>query len=109
MNQSDLFKTIRIMEIRKVMNDFKLFRFDNAEILYKAGQYLTFVHPGNEAEIRRSYSITSTPGLEEDLTVGVKRIANGFFSRLLIDHAEAGDELLTTGAGGLFILPPDAD
>jgi ring-1,2-phenylacetyl-CoA epoxidase subunit PaaE len=37
----------------------------------------------------------------------VKRIENGLFSRLLIDDAVEGDELITIGAGGLFVLPDD--
>jgi ring-1,2-phenylacetyl-CoA epoxidase subunit PaaE len=45
--------------------------------------------------------------LNEPLSIGVKRIENGFFSRQLIDGAKAGNELRTTGSGGLCILPDD--
>ncbi|WP_139920226.1 ferredoxin--NADP reductase [Hymenobacter sp. DG01] len=71
---------------------------------YQAGQYLTLLRP-HHPELRRSYSMSSTPGLDEGLAVTVRRVANGFFSRWLIDEAQVGDELLTTGAGGLFTLP----
>lgn len=98
------------MEIREEVPDFKIFTFEKMpHINYKAGQYLTFVHAAQDQEIRRSYSITSSPGIDEAIAIGVKRIPNGFFSRLLVDHAEVGDELVTIGAGGLFVLPGDLE
>src|SRR5690606_37116044 len=56
-------------------------------------------------EIRRSYSITSSPVLNEPLSIGVKRVTNGIFSRQLIDRTKVGDALLTSGVGGFFRLP----
>ncbi len=47
--------------------------------------------------------------MDEPLSIGIKRIENGFFSRLLVDNAIAGDELVTIGAGGLFVLPANID
>jgi ring-1,2-phenylacetyl-CoA epoxidase subunit PaaE len=55
-------------------------------------------------DIRRSYSICSTPG--EQLAIGVKRTTNGVISRMLVDQVKPGDVLLTTGAGGFFLAPP---
>src|SRR5881398_2074813 len=99
-----LLKKLRIYAVNEEMNGFKTFVFeDGHNIHYKAGQYLTFVYNQNQQEVRRSYSITSSPVLQEPLTIGVKRIENGMFSRQLIDHAKPGDELWTPGSGGLFI------
>jgi ring-1,2-phenylacetyl-CoA epoxidase subunit PaaE len=106
MTGNDLYKAIRIQHIQKVAEGFKTFSFTNDHaITYKPGQYLTLVSHSHNEEIRRSYSITSSPVLNEPLSIGVKRIENGFFSRLLIDDAVEGDELITIGAGGLFVLP----
>lgn len=105
--EKSLFKTIVIAEIREEVNGFKTFVFADNDIKYKAGQYLTLVHRNNNEEVRRSYSITSSPDLKEPLSIGIKRIENGFLSRRLIDHAQPGDRLITTGAGGLFVLPND--
>ena len=80
---------------------------DAKAISYQSGQYLTLVYPGEQHEIRRSYSITSSPVLDEPLAIGVKRIENGIFSRYLVDELRVGDQLLTTGAGGFFTLPQD--
>jgi ferredoxin-NADP reductase len=110
MVEDQSYKSVRIKSIREEVKDFKVFELEtDNEIFYKAGQYLTLVHKSTPDEIRRSYSITSTPGLSEPLAIGVKRIPNGFFSRLLVDHAEVGDELLTIGAGGLFVLPQNIE
>lgn len=70
---------------------------------------MTFVDNETGVEIRRSYSITSSPLLGEPLAVGVKRIPNGYFSRKLIDDAKVGDQLTTIGAGGFFTLPEDIE
>ncbi len=108
MNSTGLYKTIRIKRITEEIKDFKTFSFEeDHNITYKAGQYLTLVYHSRNEEIRRSYSITSSPVLNEPLSIGVKRIENGFFSRQLVDTAKPGDELVTIGAGGLFTLPAD--
>jgi ferredoxin-NADP reductase len=103
-----VYKPVVIEQIQEQIPGFKTFSFKEGHgIEYKAGQYITFVKKTRNEEIRRSYSIVSAPALNEPLTVGVKRIENGAFSRQLIDHAEIGQQLLTTGAGGIFTLPPD--
>lgn len=101
-----LYKPVIIEKIHEEIEGFKTFTFKEGHgIEYKAGQYITLVKKTSQEQIRRSYSIVSSPLLNEPLTIGVKRIENGIFSRHLIDHAKVGDELLTTGAGGLFTLP----
>jgi ferredoxin-NADP reductase len=104
-----LYHTLIITKIKEEVKDFKTFSFREREqntIRYEAGQYLTLVLRKAGQEIRRSYSISSTPVLPEPLTIGVKRIPNGMVSRQLIDWAKPGDEILTSGTGGFFTLPP---
>src|SRR5438093_1985550 len=107
MNEGSFYKTITISDIKEETTGVKVLSFgeEAKAISYKPGQYLTFAHLDNNQEIRRSYSITSAPVLNEPLAVGVKRMDNGIFSRLIIDHAKAGDKLITIGAGGFFVLP----
>jgi ferredoxin-NADP reductase len=105
---SALYQSLTITEIKEEANDVKTFIFGEADaknIVYQPGQYLTFLFSAQHPEIRRSYSVTSTPVLNEPLSVGVKRIPNGLFSRLLIDKTRVGDKLLTIGAGGFFTFP----
>jgi len=109
MQTDALFKTLVVSDIREEIPGFKTIVFAPNDIAYKPGQYLTFVHNTPHDEIRRSYSITSTPSLNEPLAIGVKRIANGAFSRLLVDRTKVGDSLMTTGAAGFFTLPEDIE
>jgi ring-1,2-phenylacetyl-CoA epoxidase subunit PaaE len=105
-NSNSSFIQLTIESIREETKGFKTFSFvDDHGLTYQAGQFLTFVDKTNSQEIRRSYSIISSPFLKEPLSIAVKRIDNGFFSRKLIDRAEVGDRLLTTGVGGFFCLP----
>lgn len=110
MPQESLYKTIRIQSVHDKVHHFKTFVFEGGhDIAYRAGQYITLVLKINDEEVRRSYSICSSPQLGEPLAIGVKRVENGLFSRQLIDDAKVGDEWITTGAGGLFVLPPDVE
>jgi ferredoxin-NADP reductase len=74
---------------------------------YKAGQYLTFNFPKATGGHRRSYSISSSPVSDEPLSITVKRVENGEYSRYFIDHSKEGETLMCAGVGGLFILPED--
>ncbi|ANE51814.1 ferredoxin--NADP reductase [Flavisolibacter tropicus] len=103
-----LYKTITITAIKEEVKGFKTISFATKEALpYRSGQYLTLVDYVGAEEVRRSYSITSSPELNEPLTIGVKRIENGLFSRKLVDLAQPFDTWLTTGSGGFFTLPED--
>jgi ferredoxin-NADP reductase len=99
------------LEVTQIRNDtantksFILKQPHGNPIHYKPGQFLTLIFKKKNSEERRSYSISSTPDLGEPLTVTVKRIDNGEFSRHLFDVVHAGDTLLTIGASGYFTLP----
>src|SRR5688572_12250385 len=104
--KTHLYKSIIITNIKEEVKGFKTFSFATKEAIpYQAGQYLTLVDDVNGEEVRRSYSITSSHAVNEPLTIGVKLIENGLFSRKLIDQAQPGDTSLTTGTGRFFPLP----
>ncbi|MEP7257600.1 MAG: iron-sulfur cluster-binding domain-containing protein [Flavitalea sp.] len=110
-NTDSLFTAIVIKEVKEETDGFKSFVLEpvgNRKITYQAGQYITLVHQGRVEEVRRSYSFTSAPLLDEPMTIGVKRIDNGAFSRLLF-QLKAGDLLTSSGSGGFFILPGKKD
>src|SRR5688572_7259548 len=108
MQEDGFYKTLQIKKIKQETSSFKTFEFEEGHGLnYKSGQYITLVQTVKSEEIRRSYSICSSPELGEPLTIGVKRIENGLFSRQLVDDAKPGDEWITTGVGGFFVLPDD--
>jgi ring-1,2-phenylacetyl-CoA epoxidase subunit PaaE len=99
---------LKVVEIRADTSDTKSFvlkQLHGEPIQYKPGQFLTLVFEKKNIEERRSYSISSTPYLDEPLTITVKRIDNGEYSRLLFDRVQVGDILFTIGASGFFTLP----
>ncbi len=107
---SNNYKSLTIEHIREEARNFKTFTFrEGHSINYESGQFLTLVDNSGKHEIRRSYSIISSPALNEPLAIAVKRIDNGFFSRKLVDHALTGDQFLTTGAAGFFRLPENIE
>lgn len=105
----DNYFKLRIKAIKEETSDTKSFILENIgskKLYYEPGQFLTFVfeHYSGE-EVRRSYSISSSITLNEPLTITVKKIPNGEFSRKLIDQTAVGDLLYSIGASGLFTLP----
>lgn len=105
---TDHYKKLTIKKIKQEAGNFKTFVFEEEPIIaYQPGQYLTLVDFVHGMEIRRSYSIMSSPLWNEPLTIGVKRIDNGYFSRKLIDQSSVGDQIMTIGAGGFFTLPEE--
>src|SRR5690606_15927199 len=72
------------------------------------GQYLTFKLNVDGKQVRRSYSICTSP-LENDLRVAVKMVKGGAFSTFANEMLEAGDELeVMTPMGRFFTeLSPD--
>lgn len=101
-------KQVRIKQIITETNNAKTFvleTVDGTDISYRSGQFLTFIFQTRTGEERRNYSISSSPEFDEPLSITIKRIPNGNFSRQTVDHAQVGDQLTTIGANGLFTLP----
>ncbi|HEV8514911.1 MAG TPA: ferredoxin--NADP reductase, partial [Cyclobacteriaceae bacterium] len=63
------------------------------KLIYKSGQFLTLITTLQGKEVRRSYSLCSSPFLDSDLTVMVKRVDNGLMSNWLPDQVKKGDKI----------------
>ena len=73
---------------------------------YQAGQYLTLKVEIEGEEYRRAFSLSSSPDLDQDLHITIKRIPNGKVSNFLKDHLEVGDLVdVMPPMGGFKILP----
>ncbi|MHA7058737.1 2Fe-2S iron-sulfur cluster-binding protein [Aquimarina sp. M1] len=99
------FHTIKISEVLKETKDCTAITFDipqdlKEKFLYKQGQYVTLKTILNGEEVRRSYSLCSSP-IEDKWQVAVKRINGGLFSNHACQVLKAGDEL--------DILPPNGN
>jgi ferredoxin-NADP reductase len=59
---------------------------------YKAGQFITLVFNHHNQEVRRSYSLSSSPD-DDRLAITVKRVSNGEISRFMLTKVNVGDVL----------------
>jgi len=73
------------------------------EFKFIPGQYLMFKHTVNGEELKRSYSISSSPN-EGELRVGVKEVPDGRFSTFANRELKVGDVLETLAPRGRFII-----
>lgn len=64
-----------------------------SEFQYKQGQYLTFKVMVNGEELRRSYSLCSSPVIDNELRVAVKKVAGGRVSTWMNEVLKKGDAL----------------
>lgn len=98
---------LRIKKIRQETSSSKSYFIEEVsgkKIEYKAGQFFTLLVNLNGKEVRRSYSISSAPGVDEDIFFTIKRIENGELSRYLFDHLKVGDIITSLPPTGRFTI-----
>lgn len=79
----------------------------HTDFRFKAGQYVTLKTSINGTEIRRAYSICSSPK-SNALKVTIKAVENGLFSVFATTKLQQGDTLDVSTPEGNFILEPSA-
>lgn len=97
-------RIIKIVAETKETKSFYLRPIGKTPIDYKAGQFLTLLMRHNKKEVRRSYSLGSTPFVDKQLFITVKRKVNGEISRHLLDHFKEGDKLTVLPPSGRFTI-----
>lgn len=85
----------------------KLIPDPQERISYKAGQFLTFLLKRGPKELRRSYSLSSSPVADDFLSVTLKRIVNGEVSTYIYNHVKEGDILEALPPAGRFTFDAD--
>ncbi|HOZ51404.1 MAG TPA: phenylacetate-CoA oxygenase/reductase subunit PaaK [Chitinophagaceae bacterium] len=73
---------------------------------YEAGQYITFKTHLNNEELRRSYSLCSSP-LENDYRVAIKQVEGGKFSNYAATSIKKGDMIEVMTPMGNFTVDID--
>ncbi len=76
---------------------------------YRPGQFCTFRVCVDGDEHLRSYSMSSTPATDRDLTVTIKRVTDGLVSNWFLDHLGVGDVVAVTKPAGVFCPMDDVD
>jgi ring-1,2-phenylacetyl-CoA epoxidase subunit PaaE len=71
-------------------------------IAYKSGQFLTLITTVQGKEVRRAYSLCSSPFVDTDLVVSVKRVDKGLMSNWLPDNLKVGDKMKVMDPMGQF-------
>ena len=100
------FYPLRIKEVRRETADCVSVSLDVPEALqelfhYAPGQYLTFRTQLEGPEIRRSYSICSSPN-DHELRVAIKKVHEGRFSTYANETLRAGDQIEVMPPMGKF-------
>lgn len=71
---------------------------------YSPGQFLTLRVPSDRTgSVARCYSLSSSPVTDDQLTVTVKRTADGYASNWLCDNAHAGMRMHVLAPSGTFV------
>ncbi len=108
---SQKFYTIKVKDVQKTTADATVVSFDVPEklkeqFLYSHGQHLTFIKDIDGEQLRRSYSLCSSP-LENEWKVAVRQVEDGRFSTYVNTQLKAGDSLEVMPPHGRFFCAID--
>ncbi|MBW1295338.1 1,2-phenylacetyl-CoA epoxidase subunit PaaE [Aquimarina litoralis] len=105
------FYSLKVAKTQKETKDCVAITFEIPEELkslfqYKQGQYLTLKTSINGEDVRRSYSLCSSP-VEDKWQVAVKQIEGGLFSSFANNELSSGDILDVMPPAGNFYVETD--
>src|SRR5688500_11533613 len=104
------FHTLKVKDIRRETAEAVSVAFDvppqfQPEYKFKQGQYITLkLHVGDE-EIRRSYSLCTSPFSENELRVAIKEVQGGRLSTYINRQLKVGDQIEVMTPMGNFHTP----
>ena len=95
---------LKVKEIVQETKDAITIVFESPEnkINYKSGQFLTLIVPMEGKDVRRAYSLCSSPFVDGDPAVTVKRVEGGLMSNWLPDNLKVGDTMKIMEPMGVF-------
>ncbi len=102
------FYRLPVSHLEKTTDECTIVTLDISEDLREAfqftqGQYLTFKALIDGEELRRSYSLCSSP-LDKEWKIGVKKIVDGRFSSFVNDRLKVGDSIEVAPPAGKFFV-----
>jgi len=102
--KSDRYFELKIKEVVRETGDASTLVFESPEkpLEYLPGQFLTLILPIKGEDVRRSYSLCTTPYSGEAPAITVKRVESGVISNYLNDHMKAGDSFEVMAPAGHF-------
>ena len=107
------FYNIKVADIYKETKDCVVISFDIPDHLkekfrFIQGQHLTLRKEINGEDIRRNYSLCSSP-MDDEWKIAVKTIRNGVFSNYAFNQIKKGDELQVMPPHGEFYVACDPE
>jgi len=107
----NIFHKLRVSHIERQTKNAVAISFEVPETLaetfaYQSGQYLTIRHMIEGEDVRRNYSLCSSP-LENTWQVAVKKVQGGIFSTWANENLQEGDYLEVMPPLGKFTIFPD--
>lgn len=95
------------LKVKQIVQETKdaisiVFEQPSPKIHYKAGQFLTLISTIGGKEVRRAYSLSSSPFIDADLVVTVKRVDQGLMSNWLPDNLRVGHVVKVMAPTGHF-------
>jgi ferredoxin-NADP reductase len=106
------FHPLRIARVVKETEDARSFVLEvppelQPAFAYTAGQFCSFRARIDGETHLRCYSMSSSPEVDTEMQVTVKRVPGGAVSNWMIDNLEPGDVIDTTCPAGVFCLGSD--
>ncbi|MCH2043953.1 MAG: ferredoxin--NADP reductase [Saprospiraceae bacterium] len=108
------FYTLRVKSVEKATENAVVVSFNvpaehQDKFTYKHGQYLTLKFNLNGKDERRAYSLCSSPALDKEPKIGVKRVQGGLVSNHINSNLKAGMEVEVMPPQGHFYTELDSN
>lgn len=97
--------SVKVVDIIDETHDAKTFRLAGDQPLlfsYHPGQFVTFILEIDGQEVKRSYSMSSSPSRPHLLEITIKRVPGGLVSNWFCDEVKLGQRLNIKGPSGKF-------
>jgi 3-ketosteroid 9alpha-monooxygenase subunit B len=97
---------VRVREIVRETDDACSVVLDapaRADFSYQPGQFLTLRLPAEGGHVGRCYSLCSSPHVDDELRIAVKRVREGLGSNWINDTLAVGDEIECLPPSGVFV------
>ncbi|MFZ9981378.1 MAG: 2Fe-2S iron-sulfur cluster-binding protein [Cyclobacteriaceae bacterium] len=97
------------LSVREVVQETKdavslIFEQVQPELTYRAGQFLTLIFSIEGKEVRRAYSLCSSPVTDLHPAVAIKRVEGGLVSNYIANHVKKGDKIRVMAPAGHFTV-----
>ena len=98
---------LTVVDIRKETDEASTISFKQPnlrKIKYQAGQYVSLTFRINDRKYSRAYSFSSSPSVDTNLEITVKKVTNGVVSNYILNQLKIGDIVEVMGPQGNFSI-----